>query len=243
MLTTTGAKYDVFVSYCHRNTLPATIIAESLRDSGLDVFLDVWEIRLGDPLVTKVEEALESSRAGMVLFSSASTNSKWVRSEYMRMMARLHADDTFRLMPVRLDATELPGFASDRLWRDFFNHTITDARVLAAEVHAILKGPSSRSKLGRITIWCRQCYRDIPSDSEYCCYCGCWLKPLCPKCHQQGECTHSDSGGPSMYFENFEFKCLNPKCGHTLSSSYKVGDAVEGYQPLQPKDCPYCGRP
>jgi hypothetical protein len=115
-------KYDVFFSYCHRDTEVVTKLAKELQQKGLDIFLDTWEVKLGDVLTKEIEKALSLSRAGVVFFSIEALKSPWVRSEYDRMITRAINDESFRLIPIRLQKCDIPGFAQDRLWLDLFHH-------------------------------------------------------------------------------------------------------------------------
>ncbi len=56
-------KYDVFLSHSSKDKAVVRKLAERLRDDGLRVWLDEWEIRPGDPILLKIEEGLEQSRA------------------------------------------------------------------------------------------------------------------------------------------------------------------------------------
>lgn len=51
--------YDVFLSYSSKDKATVHPLAERLRDDGLHVWLDEWEIRPNDRIPVKIEEGLE----------------------------------------------------------------------------------------------------------------------------------------------------------------------------------------
>jgi TIR domain len=54
--------YDVFLSHSSKDKTIVCGVAERLRKDGLRVWLDDWEIRVGDSIPAKIEEGLEQSR-------------------------------------------------------------------------------------------------------------------------------------------------------------------------------------
>ncbi|ETR69452.1 MAG: hypothetical protein OMM_03922 [Candidatus Magnetoglobus multicellularis str. Araruama] len=54
-------KYDVFISYASEDIKFATILAERLRDEGVKVWFDKWQIKTGHRLSEKINEGIEHS--------------------------------------------------------------------------------------------------------------------------------------------------------------------------------------
>jgi TPR repeat protein len=89
-----------------------------LRAHGHKVFLDQVTMAAGDSLISSIEEGLDRSRAGVLVWSSKAADSAWVRREYAVLESR--ADDPdFHFVPVRLDSEKLPSFAATRIFLDF----------------------------------------------------------------------------------------------------------------------------
>jgi hypothetical protein len=130
--------YDIFVSYSHHDRDIVLKIARNLKANGLNVFLDVWELRLGDSLVRRLEKAIRRSRAGLLFFSKQALGSKWVTEEYQRMISRSIKNDRFRVIPVRLDRARLPEFAAGRVWYDLTRRTDDEIHSLVDAVLASL---------------------------------------------------------------------------------------------------------
>lgn len=97
----TMAAPDVFVSYAREDQAAARRIAEALQNSGLAVWWDA-ALRTGDTYDETMERALKAARAVVVLWSKASVESRWVRSE-----ATL-ADRNRTLVPAMIAPCERP---------------------------------------------------------------------------------------------------------------------------------------
>lgn len=59
-----------------------TEFAKKLRENGVDVWLDKWEMLPGDSLVDKIfEEGLKEAQAVIIVLSKYSIEKPWVREE------------------------------------------------------------------------------------------------------------------------------------------------------------------
>ena len=52
-------KYDVFLSHSAKDKAVVRAVAERLREDGLRVWLDDWEIGPGDSISAKIEDGLD----------------------------------------------------------------------------------------------------------------------------------------------------------------------------------------
>ena len=106
----------VFISYNHRDKDVATPLAAQLRLVGVNVWLDDWEIKPGDSVFGKVNEALELADIVVLLWSENAAGSRWVDSEMVAAIDRRHFDGTVRIIPVRLDDTKPPPLLRQLRW-------------------------------------------------------------------------------------------------------------------------------
>jgi tetratricopeptide (TPR) repeat protein len=93
-----------------------------LRQQGFEVFLDQVVLAGGDQLIRKLEEGLEHSQCGVLIWSSAAADSDWVRREYETLERQAMDRASFVFAPVRLDQTKLPAFAGGRVFLDFSSY-------------------------------------------------------------------------------------------------------------------------
>lgn len=100
--------FDVFMSHASVDTVVARRLSILLKDAGLNVWLDEWEIFPGDDIFLKIEEGVESSRVLVALFSEASLRSDWVSMERSSALFRDPRNKDRRFIPVRIEDCELP---------------------------------------------------------------------------------------------------------------------------------------
>jgi tetratricopeptide (TPR) repeat protein len=112
-------RYTVFLSYRSANRAWVLSLYDVLRRYGHTVFIDQVQLAAGDELIPRLEAALGSSQAGVLVWSDASRDSAWVSREYQTMERNATARPNFRFVPVRLDSTDLPLFAQNRIFVDF----------------------------------------------------------------------------------------------------------------------------
>ncbi len=92
---------DIFLSYNREDQSKAKLIAKALSDAGFDVWWDTV-LRAGQTYDEVTERQLHASKAVVVLWSSRSVRSKWVRAE-----ATL-GDRKSALIPVMIEPCDRP---------------------------------------------------------------------------------------------------------------------------------------
>jgi tetratricopeptide (TPR) repeat protein len=146
-------KWNVFLSYRSVNRIWVVNLYDVLRQQGFEVFLDQVVLRGGDQLLRVLEDGLAKSQAGILIWSSASADSEWVRGEYETMNQQAIKKKNFCFVPVLLDDSELPPFAQNRVFFDFSGypdgpnggdllrllHSVVGAPMSPAAVHFALQ--------------------------------------------------------------------------------------------------------
>src|SRR4051812_13765454 len=79
---TNGNLWNVFLSYRSVNRAWVLNLYDVLNELGHKVFLDQYVLKPGDDLITELENALDKSQAGILIWSNATADSEWVRKEY-----------------------------------------------------------------------------------------------------------------------------------------------------------------
>jgi hypothetical protein len=100
-------KYDVFISHSAQDKPVVRELAERLRQDGLRVWLDEWEIKPGDAIRRKIEEGLEQARTLVLVMSQHASASEWVMFEHHSVLFRDPTNQQRRFIPVRLDNVEV----------------------------------------------------------------------------------------------------------------------------------------
>jgi tetratricopeptide (TPR) repeat protein len=136
-------EFHAFISYRSSDRPFALRLYERLDGVGLRVFLDQRELVIGDALAGHLHEALAKSRCGIVLVSRGWVESPWCLEEGNAMVSRaINERGAFRVIPVRIDTSEVPPLFAGRLWLDFAGENVPSGRKLEQLIYAVLGRPA-----------------------------------------------------------------------------------------------------
>jgi adenylate cyclase len=137
---------EIFLSYSSNDRARAMSIADALESSGLSVWSD-RKLQGGTEFAPEIEGELESALAIVVIWSSASVASEWVRDEATR------GRDTNRLVPVLIEPILPPiGFRQRQaLDLSAWNNQVTDPAFvkLLASVRRVMQWTQGSHGLSR----------------------------------------------------------------------------------------------
>lgn len=118
-----------------------------LRDKGIDVWLDKWEMLPGDSLIDKIfEEGLKNAEAIIIVLSKYSANKPWVREELNAGIMKKISKGT-KIIPVLIDNCDVPESLKSTLWEritDLSSYKENLDRIVAA-----IYGQTSKPPLGQ----------------------------------------------------------------------------------------------
>jgi len=100
--------YDVFLSYSSKDKAIVQPLAERLREDGVRVWFDGWEIKPGDDIFLKVEYGLQDSRALVLAISANSLGSDWVMLERGTALFRDPTNSERRFVPLLTQDCDIP---------------------------------------------------------------------------------------------------------------------------------------
>ena len=115
--------FDIYISYSHLDAEKATELAQKLNSNGFAVWFDRWKIEPGDSIPLKIEDALAKSRTLLLLVSSNSIGSEWVRLERSAVLFRDPTNESRRFIPIRLDDAPLPDSLRQFAYVDWREHS------------------------------------------------------------------------------------------------------------------------
>jgi len=109
------------VFICHASKDKATVrrIAVELERYGVRVWLDERELRVGDSLRERIEQAIEDSDHILVVLSRAALRRPWVKKEINAAFSLETDRQTNVILPVLIDPCEVPLLLRDKLYADF----------------------------------------------------------------------------------------------------------------------------
>jgi hypothetical protein len=114
--------WHVFLSYRSVNRIWVLNLYDVLHYQGFEVFLDQVVLAGGDELIRVLEGGLQQSQAGILVWSSRTGDSDWVRREYQTLERQALERKSFCFVPVRLDDSKMPTFAANRVFLDFSSY-------------------------------------------------------------------------------------------------------------------------
>jgi len=111
---------DVHLFLCHASEDKNFVerLAEFLRGNGASVWLDRWEIKVGDSIVQKVNDGLSSATHLAVVLSSRSVNKPWVKREMSSALMRQLANNSVSVIPIVIDDCLIPAILADIKYAD-----------------------------------------------------------------------------------------------------------------------------
>jgi hypothetical protein len=135
------ANPKAFMSYSHSDREVALRLGEDLRSSGVDVWVDRWEIRPGDSLIEKIfSEGLAEADFFLILLSPASVRSKWVTEELDAAVIR-KIEGVTRIIPVIVEQCDVPLALRSLLWVDLSADYQAGLRALQMTIHEVWDTP------------------------------------------------------------------------------------------------------
>lgn len=109
---------NVFISHRLSDAAPAERLATEIRAAGHQVWLDTWEIALGDSIIERMNEGLTGATYVVVCYSDAGVTSAWMGREWMSALARQLNGAGVKLLPVRLTGGQPPAILADIRYAD-----------------------------------------------------------------------------------------------------------------------------
>jgi hypothetical protein len=140
-----GRAFDVFISHASEDKDEVVRpLANALREAGLSVWYDEFELRIGDSLRRKIDRGLGSSRFGVVVLSQAFFGKGWPEYELDGLVTRAVSGDQI-LLPIwhNVSKREVIGYSAslaDRLARSTTTHTVEK---IAAEIAEVVRLPKA----------------------------------------------------------------------------------------------------
>lgn len=109
----------VFISYSHVDRDFVDRLAKQLVAHRVNVWVDRWELNVGDSLITKIQDAISGASALLVILSKASVESEWCKKELSVGLIRELSEKRVVVLPVIIDDRKIPGFLTDKMYADF----------------------------------------------------------------------------------------------------------------------------
>ncbi len=135
----------VFISYSHTDKEFVTQLGLQLVKHKARVWIDEWELNVGDSLLDRIQAAITDASALLVVLSESSVASDWCKKELNAGLLRELKERRVFVLPVLKEDCEIPIFLQDKLYADFRTDFDTGLKAVLDAVSLITK-----DTLGRI---------------------------------------------------------------------------------------------
>jgi len=112
--------YSCFISYSTKDQVFASTLRVDLSLSRIRCWLASEDMKIGDPIRTRIDDAIRVHDKLLLVLSAASLGSQWVEQEVETALAKERAQNRLVLFPVRLDDTV---FAAHSGWPAYLRNT------------------------------------------------------------------------------------------------------------------------
>ncbi len=128
-------KPHLFLSHNHKNKNLVRKLATDINLFGIDVWLDEWEIEIGDSLHESIGRAIEKSRYIGIVVTPEFVKSKWCKDELLQALSREKREDKIILLPLLFEYAQPIPFIDDRLYLDFSTNYLKSLAHLCALIY------------------------------------------------------------------------------------------------------------
>ena len=109
----------VFISYSSKDKSFVERLSQKLVDNRIGVWLDKWEMKPGDSLIDKIQNALEDSSYLLVVLSKHYVQSEWCRKEQNAGLVKEINSKKVVVIPILLEDCSIPIFLQEKVYADF----------------------------------------------------------------------------------------------------------------------------
>lgn len=109
---------NIFISYRRSDESLAEKLSTALSSADHQVWLDQWNITLGDSIVARINEGLEGASYVLICYSASGITSPWMSREWMSALARQLNGWGVKIIPVLLSGGEPPAILADIKYAD-----------------------------------------------------------------------------------------------------------------------------
>jgi serine/threonine protein kinase len=114
-----AGKPTAFLSHASADKQIARRLALALAKAGVDVWLDEWEIKVGESISQKVDDAVDECRYVILMLSPTAVQSNWVEKEWRAAFWRETDSGEVVILPVMVSKCEIPALLRDKKYADF----------------------------------------------------------------------------------------------------------------------------
>lgn len=138
-------EWDVFIAHATEDKdLVAAPLAQALKENGLNVWYDEFELRIGDSLRRCIDNGIAKSRFGVVVLSQHFLGKQWPQYELDGLVTRTNSDNqqAQTLLPIwhNISKDEVMSYSPSLADRVARSTTAMQIKDIAAEIASVVDG-------------------------------------------------------------------------------------------------------
>lgn len=114
-----GPLKGLFISYTHSDKEFVQRLVSDLEKLQVPVWIDEKEHKLGDSLIERIQEGIDTMDYLAIVLSPESVSSKWVNKELDIAMNQEIEGKRVKVLPLLYRKCEIPSFLKDKIYADF----------------------------------------------------------------------------------------------------------------------------
>lgn len=142
---TRTAKPNIFISHSSRDKPAASQLAITLNFCAIDVWLDDWELEIGQSLTDEIAKAMEDSRYIAILITENYNKTVWTKTEYKRALTREQKENRTVMLPIIVGQAEIPEFLEDKIFIDLRTDYFSGITKIVGMIHGLSQFRVSRA--------------------------------------------------------------------------------------------------
>lgn len=143
------AKPNIFISHSSRDKAEALHLATTLNFCAIDVWLDDWELEVGQSLTEEIAKAMHCSRFIAILITENYNKTVWTKTEYKKALAREQKEKRPVMLPLIIGESDVPDFLEDKIYIDLRTEYFAGITKLVGMIHGLSKFRVSRALANR----------------------------------------------------------------------------------------------
>jgi hypothetical protein len=157
------SKPDIFMSHSSRDKAAALHLATTLNFCAIDVWLDDWELDVGQSLADGIAKAMDESRFIAILITENYNKTVWTKTEYKKALAREQKEQRPVMLPLIVGEAEIPDFLEDKVYIDLRKEYFSGIVKLVGMIHGLSSYRVSRALSDRPPQTVREVWRLLQS--------------------------------------------------------------------------------
>lgn len=109
----------IFISYNRNDSFFVDVLAKKLVSRRHNIWLDRWELNVGDSLIAKIQSALHRCDAILIILSKSSVASEWCKKELSAGLMRELEEKKIIVLPCIIEDCDIPLFLKEKVYADF----------------------------------------------------------------------------------------------------------------------------